>query len=236
MKKRLTFLSVTVLFLLAVACGGSDNPNSPDNENNLDGSLTMGGSRDNQTVSELTRNTVCQDIFSMVYRSYVQAARELMVDAEYGTKTVRVSADMYGYAVTPGFTELSGNTLDGVKFKFELAYNDFTDDGHLYLGGKLKFDGTMKFRGDYWVPKTLYISQSTDFAGDYKGSIQFNDLRLPLDSLGRLVAVTAEDTVLRQYPVDGSVNLKSGSNTFRYNPFYRVYRPTDDEDQTLLLE
>ncbi len=236
MRKKLTFLSVTVLSLFLAACGGGDNPSSPVEESNLDGSLTMGDSRSNQTVTDLNRNSACQDIFTIVYRSYTKAAQDLMVDAEYGTKVVRVSGTTYGYAVTEGFTELSGNTIDGVTFKFEMAYNDYTDDGHLYLGGKLKFDGSMKKSGDYWIPTKIYVSQSAAFAGDYKGTILFNGLRLPVDSLGRQIDVTEDDAVLRHYPVDGSVKIQSGSNTILYNPFYRSDRPTDNEEPSLLFE
>jgi hypothetical protein len=221
------FLLCILAGALISACGGkNDDTVSPGAAGDAGGSLTMGSERANTVITEQNKKSACEDVFKVIYTVYNKSFLT-MISADDYLSSMRIEGSNYGYAVTEGFSELSGNTIDGVDLKFDLTFYDYSDNGKLYLGGKLTFESHMDYKDESWVSRYVHVDLKAAFAGDYKGMMQFENMLFPVNENGQLFSVFAADSVLSVQPYDGKVIITSGSNTISFNPFYRFYIPED---------
>lgn len=225
MKSRFLLCMLTVA--LMTACGGkNDDTVSPGEAGDAGGSLTMGSGMANTVITEQNKKSACEDIFKVIYAVYNKAFLT-MISAEDYLSSQRIEGYNYGYATTEGFSELSGNTIDGVDLKFDLTFYNYSDNGKLYLGGKLTFDSHMDYKDNNWISRDVHVDLKTAFAGDYKGMMEFKNMLFPVNSSGQLFSLSTADSILAIQPFDGKVKITSGANNIEFNPFYRVYIPVD---------
>lgn len=221
------FLICILTVALMTACGGNnDDTVSPGEAGDAGGSLTMGSGMANTVISEQNKKSACEDIFKVIYAVYNKSFLT-MISAEDYLSSMRIEGFNYGYATTEGFSELSGNTIDGVDLKFDLTFYNYSDNGRLYLGGKLTFESHMDYKNDTWVSRDVFVDLKAAFAGDYKGMMEFKNLLFPVNESGQLFSLSSPDSILGIQPFNGKVKITSGTNTLEYNPFYRLFIPED---------
>lgn len=233
MKSILSGLLLVLLALsLSVSCGGGDNPLSSDNDAaEFGGTLTMGGNGVNAAVSEMNKQALSQSVLDQIYAGYARAFRAIVTGDAAEGEPFRAVGGYYGNADTEGFDELNQNGSGGYDYSFELTFHDYSNSGSVFLGGKLKFGGSMRRVGENWIPGDVFVDKSLAFAGNFRGSALFEDLLVPMDSSGRFISVTASAQELVGHPYNGQMVLRSGEVSLRFNPFYREQRPSDGQGQ-----
>jgi hypothetical protein len=69
---------------------------------------------------------------------------------------------------------MTGTTVGSTTYNFTATYYDFADDESMYLGGGLKYTGTVTTTNDYNDMKwSITIKGGLKFNGDYEGTQDF---------------------------------------------------------------
>lgn len=228
--KRLSMIALSVVLALIVSCGGdgSDPLSSGNAAAEFGGTLTMGSNGVNTPSSESNKESVSQAVLDQVYGAYARLFRDIVTGNALPYEPYRATGNFFGNAESEGFDKLVPlGTGGGYDYSFEMTLNDFSNSGSVFIGGKLKVDGTMRLVGENWMSGDLIVDKGIAFAGNYNGKAVFDNLLVPLDSLGRLISVTATSEQLYGHSHNGSLSLVSGDVTVRFNPYYRQQVPQD---------
>ncbi len=229
MKKNLLVLSAVLTLALMAACGGDrgDPVSTGQNATGYGGSLTLGASRANTPVSEATSLPICQILNSELYGLFLRtlngiANTQQTVDS---IPVTRISGRYSGYVQARGYMDLRDDNKTS-DFDMRLTFYDFSDSGFVFMGGELNFKGYVADGASYKIFR-LVISDGLEFAGNYKGAVEYNTMRLPINVCETLTRVDARFMELKDFPNEGSQTLIHGDTRIRFNPYYRLYDPLD---------
>ena len=191
MKKMKMLALMLTLAMFAFSCGGSDDKD--DNGSPTDGGSTSGlnsssGSLGTHTGTNaaVTESDV-DDVSSEVTAKAFQVFGRAMETAQYGGVTKpninqvinldgKVNGYKSGYAQVKGTysINMTGTTVGSYTYNFTATYYDFADDESMYLGGGLKYSGTVTNVSDYNNMKySITIKGGLKFNGDYEGTQDF---------------------------------------------------------------
>lgn len=181
-------LAVAVVISVAL-CGCSENRGDPIaanvNEVSFGGSLVSGGNLANAAVTDQNKFTLSQDVFWQLYLSYVAALKQAGQAPETGT--VRILGNFNGNAVVESQPIAIQPGNQTVIYDATITYNDYSQDGKLYLGGQVSFHGTWAEVANATLPVELRLDGGVAYAGGFEGTIEFIDFKLGIDSVGNLI-------------------------------------------------
>ena len=207
---------ILVLGAIFSACNkGRQDPLSVDQENELpEGRLTttLGSDGPNVVVSRSNADSASQTINEAVFTVF-QKAVYAATSRPVMTEPVRMNGDYNGYAVVDGTSELVGKT---VNYELKAIFYDYSDDGLIYIGGSLRYQGPIDVQG---VTHDTRVNNEIKFAGPYGGFIRYNNLLLHTDEQGNLVTIFSPVSVTNNLPRSGTVTYNSGENNFTLNPY-----------------
>jgi len=203
-----------VLCLISFACSkGNQDPLGVDQENELpEGRLTLGSDGPNVVVSWSNADSASQTINEAVFTVF-QKAVYAVSDRPVMTEPVRMNGDYNGYAVVDGTSAPMGTR---VNFELKAIFYDYSDDGLMYIGGSLRYQGPIDNQG---VTQDIRVNDEIKFAGPYGGFIRYNNLLLHTDEQGNLVTIFSSVYVTNRLPRSGTVTYNSGGNNFTLNPY-----------------
>jgi len=161
----------------------------------------------NTVVTETNADQVTTEINSTAWEVFGRA----MSTASYGKAAADVTTNLKGdvaglkngKATVNGkmITKMSGMTATGVDYDFTCTFYDFSDDGELYLGGSLSYEGSAKYGSNYQLESyTITVKGGLKFNGQYSGSEDFTTT-VKIESAGN-------------YSYEGTTTVTSGGKTF----------------------
>ena len=100
-----------------------------------------------------------------------------------------------------------------------LKFYDYSEAGSIYIGGALRYAGSMFKIAGGWVAGDLQVTGQIEVAGPYTGHFQFNNLLLYSDDRGNLISIFAPMKILLGIVRVGSVKVTSGDYTYFRNPY-----------------
>jgi len=223
-----TRLLIFALFLAAAAlwAGCSSGRGDPlaagDRAGDYGGLLISGADGPNLAVTDQNRLDLCQEVFSQLYSVYLKAV-PAVITSPVVANGVRVLGNYKGYAVVRDLTDIPDSLENNQTLYFDLTvtFFDYSESGLLYIGGGVGCSTSMKKSGNQWLQEDLLLSDGLAFAGNFSGSIEFEDFLLPVDPAGGLISFDADEGVLGSHRLTGNVVIKSGDQTFRFNPYYQ---------------
>ncbi len=223
----LRFVSL-LLVVLALACGGDrgDPLSSDQNATEYGGSLTLGSGRANTPVSEETKLPICQILNSEIYGLCLRSLGGIANTPQTvdSLAITRISGSYSGYVQVQGLKDIRADNKT-VDFNFKIAFFDFSDSGSVFMGGELGASGYLVAQGGDISSIRIVLNDGLAFAGNYTGAVEYNSMRLPIDSSGLITSVYASTADLRYYAVEGSQTLKYSGTSIRFNPYYRLPVP-----------
>jgi len=205
-KKILALTLVLLVGMLFVAgCSDDDGDDkSPTGDGSTAGSLTTREDAANETVTEENIDQVTArvngttwDVFGRAL-STAQAGKALI---DYTSKlSGEVEGEAGGKATVSGnmTTKMSGTSPSSVNYDFTCTFYDFSDDGELWLGGKLTYKGDYNYTS---MQYNINITGDIRFNGAYEGTQTYS-------SVIKMNATTGEST----YTV--TTTTTSGGETF----------------------
>ena len=211
--------SLSLLLVLGViffACSeGRQDPTGIDEGSGLtEGLLTKGTDGPNLVVTLSNADSASQVINEAVFAALPKAAYAVISDPSI-TEPVRMMGDYSGYAVVDGSATFADTSIEN---NLRLTLYDYSDDGLIYLGGSLQFQGFIYL--NWGVTRSVRVNGKIKFAGPYNGFIEYNNFLLPTDEGGNLVSIFASIRELSKINRGGSVTVISGENEFRLiNPY-----------------
>lgn len=180
MKKAFSLMLVLLVgIFLAVGCGDDDDDKddsgSPTGGGSTAGSLTTHQGA-NAAVTQDNVQTVSSEINAKAWDVFGRALSTAQVGkiADYTTKLAGdVQGRNSGKATVAGniVTKLSGQMPSTMNYNFTCTYFDFSDDGHMFLGGKMTYTGAYNYTNQTY---NIDIYGDMRFNGDYEGSQKFN--------------------------------------------------------------
>ena len=205
---------ILVLCAIFSACSkGRQDPLSVDQENELpEGRLTLGGDGPNVVVSRSNADSASQTINEAVFTVF-QKAVYAVSNRPSMSEPVRMNGDYYGYAVVGGTSATAGKM---VNFELKTIFYDYSDDGLIYIGGSLRYQGPIDNQG---VTQDICVNDEIKFAGLYGGFIRYNNLMLHTDEQGNLVSIFSPASVTNELPRSGTVTYNSGGSNLTLNPY-----------------
>jgi hypothetical protein len=212
--KTLSFL--LVLGVIFFACGeGRQDPLGPDPESGLtEGRLNKGTDGPNLAVTDTNLDSAIQTVDEAVFVVFPKASDAVMTDPSI-KEALRMMGDYDGYAVVDGSATFADTSIEN---NLRLTLYDYSDDGLIYLGGSLQFQGFIYL--NWGVTRSVRVNGKIKFAGPYNGFIEYNNFLLPTDEGGNLVSIFASIRELSKINRGGSVTVISGENEFRLiNPY-----------------
>jgi hypothetical protein len=215
--------AVYALLLLMCACGSDrgDPVAAGSDELEYGGSLYSGGELANARVSAQTQYVFCNQIFPQVYRAYY-AALPAAGTAPENIDIVRIIGARKGSAsVDASALRVILEGYSFVQFDATVTFNDFSDDGRLYIGGEIAFNGIWRDLAAQRLPDDINMRGGVNFAGDYRGSVMFTGLtasgfKLLTDTLGILIPA---GNMATGYETDGFLVVNNGESTLTIHPY-----------------
>jgi hypothetical protein len=228
MRIKLLFCFFVLLAVLALSCGGGrkDPLSSDQNATKYGGSLTLGAGRANTPVSEETKLPICQILNSEIYGLCLRSLNGISNTPQSvdSLSITRLSGGYSGYVTVLGRKDLRSDNKTA-DFNFKITFFDFSDSGSVFMGGELGVSGYIVAQGSNISSIRIVLSDGLAFTGNYTGAVEYNSMRLPIDSSGLITSVYASKAELRYYAVEGSQTLIYGDTSFRFNPYYRSPMP-----------
>ena len=225
--KLLRFVSL-LLIVLAASCGGDrgDPLSSDQNSTEYGGSLTLGSGRANTPVSEETKLPICQILNSEIYGLFLRSLDGIANTPQTvdSLAITRISGSYSGYVKVQGRKDIRADNKTA-DFNFKITFFDFSDSGSVFMGGELEVSGYIVAQGSSISSIRIVLSDGLAFSGNYTGAVEYNSMRLPIDSSGLITSVYASKAELHYYAVEGSQTLKHSDTSFRFNPYYRLPGP-----------
>lgn len=235
--------SLSLLLVLGViffACGkSSQDPLGVDQGNDLseEGRLTttLGSNGPNLVVTWSNADSACQTINEAVFTIFPKAGfaasnRPVM------TEPVRMNGDYNGYAIVDGTSELVGKITN---YDLKAIFYDYSDDGLIYFGGSLRFQGPIDKQG---VIQDLHLNDEIKFAGPYRGFIEYNHFKIPIDNMGNMISIYEPCEIIAKIDRAGNVIFRSGGNIFPKNPYPVVVNiilvtlPNGEEEEVYICD
>lgn len=165
------------------------------------GSLTLGASGPNTVVSQSNISSVSGQVLGTTF-SVFGRAQSALSSAGYLAAVSRVNGNSSGYADISG--SFSGG-ISGGSFDFSATFVDFSDNGALFIGGGLAYQGDISVNSaTYAVQTEIRLDGTLDFAGTYSGQIKFENVRISAGTSGAP-------------SYSGSLTVTSGGSTFSYD-------------------
>ena len=213
---RIKSLSVLlVLGTIFFACsGGNKDPMGIDQQDNelTEGRLTVSGDGPNTVVSTSNADSASQIINEAALLAFQKAAYAFDVRPSL-VEPVRMDGSYNGYAVVDGSAEKVGGINN---YNLKATFYDYSDDGSVYIGGILQFQGSMDKQG---ITKDIHVDDEIKFAGPYSGSMEYNNFRIPIDNMGNIISIFAPCEVIAEIECEGTITFRSGSNDIIKNPY-----------------
>ena len=137
-------------------------------------SPSLGGDGDNVKVTRDNVGEVHALLMDAVFNIYLKAKAPLAEGV-----SGRVNGDIAGYADVAGSFTAGQRANGGAPGVIDLTavFYDYSDDGRLYISGKIHYGGISLSSVDEHPP--LYILGTLNYAGSYKGR---NDYRFTIQS------------------------------------------------------
>lgn len=225
--KHLCFI-LPIIGLTVISCGGDrgDPLSSDQNATKYGGSLTLGSGRANTPVSEETKLPICQILNSEIYGLCLRCLNGISNTPQTvdSLSITRLSGGYSGYVTVLGRKDLRADNKTA-DFNFKITFFDFSDSGSVFMGGELGASGYIAAQGESISSIRIVLSDGLAFTGNYTGAVEYNSMRLPINSIGLITSVYASKAELRYYAVEGSQTLIYGDTSFRFNPYYRLPGP-----------
>jgi hypothetical protein len=218
--QRVRSILLCLMLLACFSCGGEGgDPLSTDrNATSYGGSLTLGSDRANLPVSEDSALAICQILNPEIYGLCKRALFGVIKTPQVidSLRAIRISGTYSGYALIEGQSELRADTTT-VDFTFQITLYDFSDSGAVFMGGEISASGYDKITGNKISPPVrLVLDGGMAFAGKYAGAVEYNSLRLPIATSGKIISVEESDPLH-----EGSQTLINGALKIRFNPYYK---------------
>ncbi|MFH1070957.1 MAG: hypothetical protein V1794_15165 [Candidatus Glassbacteria bacterium] len=220
-----------LLFIsLTVWTGCSNDRGDPlaagDKSGSFGGSLVSGADGPNLAVTEQNRLGLCQEVFSQLYSVYLKAVPAVLTAPDIAGG-VRVLGNYKGYTVVRDLTDVPDTLRNNRTLYFVLAvtFFDYSESGGLFLGGSAGYSTSTEKIGAEWEQRDILLSDGLAFAGNFSGSIEFENFLLPVDPAGGLIGVGASAGELSSHLLTGEVIITSGGQTFRFNPYLWTQAP-----------
>jgi hypothetical protein len=224
MKIILVMLTFVYLATLVISCGGDrEDPFSASQlATEYGGQLTLGGGRVNTPVSEENKLVVCQILNSEVFGLCLRALGGIG-DTPQAMDTMlvtRISGAYSGYAQVQGNRKLRQDqkTFD---FNFHVSLYDFSDSGSVFMGGELGASGFLTIEDGMFTNARLYLSDGLAFTGNYTGALEYNSMKMPVNTCNELSSVLAQAELTNFTLEGGSQTLIYGDTHIRFNPYFR---------------
>ncbi|MBW7997632.1 MAG: hypothetical protein FVQ81_13850 [Candidatus Glassbacteria bacterium] len=223
---RVFLLLISTAFCLASCGSDRGDPLAVSPNDQFGGSLVSGGHLSNVDVSEDTKFDFIQRVLLQLYDTYFEAIG-VASRAPDQEQTVRILGSFTGNAMSnitiPGSPPSSGNSI----YNLEMVFNDFSNTGRLFFGGTVEFTGEWRVVNGKIVPYIVKLSKGLAFAGDYSGTIEFDNFWLAIDAQGNLVDLIAWLKIPAlerpRLPFAGGVTIVSGSSRLLFNPYYNPF-------------
>jgi hypothetical protein len=121
-----------------------------------------------------------------------------------------VTGNYGGYALVGG-TVTAGATKESHDYDLDVTFYNYSDEGYIFLGGALQYSGS--------VYEDVYVNGTVKFAGSYKGFMQYNGFRIPVDEFGSMINIFAPCDSLARIIKGGNITYRSDGNVFDLNPY-----------------
>lgn len=219
------FLLLAAVIAMAASCSSDRGDPLPTGVNEFGGQLNQGAGRANLTVGEDNMYQVWQIVADKLLEAFEKSLLPLSSSQDAGsTGVVRMQARYYGYAEVSGSTTVGPNNR--LSFNVDLNFYNYSDSGDMFFGGRVNYLGRLTGAGSTVTVDSLVLGGGMAFAGDYQGSVSFDSLFVPMAGNGRpVITVNRTYCDLASVHVIGELVFKSGSNTLRFNPWYRMPIP-----------
>jgi hypothetical protein len=205
------------LAVCVISCGGggSDPVAVQQETTGLGGTLSSGGNLANVPVTTLNQYAFCENIIRQIHQAYSSAF--MVVGHSDQFETVRITGNIKGHALAKTLPiQVIQPTGRDVFFMDTTTFNDYSNDGQLYMGGSLEFIGIWREIDGVRLPVELGVSGELRFAGIYKGRASFSTNILFNDD-GSLYPVGVPSTGI---PNGGIVRIRDGDKiVLDINPY-----------------
>ncbi len=228
MKRTILSAAAFILTLFLVGCGSGRSDPTSGNENltSYGGLLTLGSGRANTPVSTANQWPVAQILNSELYGLCKRALAGIASSPQTVEDTLiitRISGRYSGYAEILGNRKLRTSNPEYVDYSFSMTLYDFSDSGFVFMGGVPMASGYIQNQGGILTKYYVYMKGGLAFAGNYAGAVEYNTMRLAIDSNNLITSVYASIPELRYYKSEGSQTFKYGGvQVARFNPYYRM--------------
>ena len=215
MMSRIKSISILLFFgVVFLACSESrQDPMGIDQGNGLsEGSLTVSGDGPNTVVTASNADSASQAINETALSAFQKAAFAFDIRPSQ-VEPVRMDGSYNGYAVVDGSAEKAGAISN---YNLKATFYDYSDDGLIYIGGSLQFQGSMDKQG---ITKDIFVNDEIKFAGTYSGSLEYSNFRIPIDNMGNIISIFAPCAVIATIDRSGNLIFRSDGNVIIKNPY-----------------
>ena len=221
-------ISILIFISLAYLTSCSNNRVDPVATENVAGDfggwLASGGDGPNEIVEYGERLIFFQNIFTRFYGSFKKSLFPLAMAPSF-INSVRVLGNSKGN-FTVEYSDVIPDSLKNSStnyYNLNMTFYDYSDDGRNYLGGKLSCSTSIKISTGGSEQADMLLDGGLVFAGDYTGSIEFDNFNALLHSDGKLVGLSPDSVDLSKHIVSGNIIIRSGDETFTFNPYRRLF-------------
>lgn len=211
MKVLVTVIALGAVLVFGACSSGGTDPlaTSPD------GSSLSGQNLANATVIEDNSIEFYMLILDQLYNTYLKGLNGTSGFSSSG-QTVNFLGNFSGNAFATADTQ--GISVDLVP-ELTIEYKNFSNTGRLFFAGTVNYPNIYRSTGGDLVLHSLKLNGTVEFAGDYAGSVTFENMRVGLEPTGQPV-----DLILRAenpewtLPLEGVVIVTSGGEVVRFHP------------------
>ncbi len=227
---RVRSILLCLIILACFSCGGRSDPTSTSQDATVyGGKLTLGTGLANTTPSDANKLKVCDVVNSEVYGLFVRTLREITATTQVmdSLPVMRIIGSYSGYAMVQGSKTLRPGTRT-LDYDFQFTLYDYSDTGLLFMGGSPSAEGYVISDEDGEIYRVrLILNGALAFAGKYKGAMEYEYFRLPINTCNELTSAEARERELREFDWTGNQTLLYGDTRFHFNPYIKMLNPDD---------
>lgn len=174
----------------------------------------------NATVEYDQRFEVMQSIGTLLISAVKRANQAVAVTTGGKPDNLRIMGYYNGYATANGSVILQEDN-DTLRYSLKLGMFAYSETGKLFLDGGVDCSGYFAPDNDgQFRMGTVCILGALSFKGDYRGTLHYRDLKVPIDKSDNPVDPRNKELIPSYFYPHGDVMLESGEHAYSFIPYF----------------